>query len=178
MAKTNTYSKTKQTALLGMLYAVAIVLSIVENMIVPLLGLPPGVKLGLSNIVVMYALFFLGKSQAYTLGTLKALGVFLTRGFTGAVMSFAGALASITVMMIMLAFKKANHSYFITSVAGAVAHNMGQLVMCALLLSSQFSLYYAPVLVISGVAMGSLTGISMQYLLPALRNIVPPTNKE
>ena len=83
-------SKTKRVAFLGMLYAVAIVLSILEGWIVPFFGLPPGVKLGLSNIVVMYALFFIGWKEAYLLGILKALGVFLTRGGVAAALSLAG----------------------------------------------------------------------------------------
>ena len=62
--------KARQTALGGMLFALAIVLGIVEGLIAPLLGLPPGVKPGLANIVVMYALFFLGKRQAVLLGLL------------------------------------------------------------------------------------------------------------
>ncbi len=161
-------SKTKRTALLGMLYAVAIVLSIVEGWFTPLLGLPPGVKLGLSNIVVMYTLCFLGWKEALLLGTLKSLGVTLTRGALGGLFSFAGGLCSIIVMAFLLGVKKLNTSYFAASVAGALAHNAGQLAMVALVLSSGLSFYYAPVLLVSGLAMGALTGTAMRLLIPAL----------
>ena len=50
--------QTRRVALLGMLFALAMVLSWLEGLVTPLLGLPPGVKPGLANIVVMYALLF------------------------------------------------------------------------------------------------------------------------
>ena len=53
--------KTRRVALMGLLFALSVVLSFLEGTLTPLLGLPPGVKLGLANVVVMYALFFLGQ---------------------------------------------------------------------------------------------------------------------
>lgn len=55
--------KTRRVALMGLLFALSVVLSFLEGTLTPLLGLPPGVKLGLANVVVMYALFFLGRWQ-------------------------------------------------------------------------------------------------------------------
>ena len=52
---------------MGLLFALSVVLSFLEGTLTPLLGLPPGVKLGLANVVVMYALFFLGRGSAFTL---------------------------------------------------------------------------------------------------------------
>ena len=56
--------KTRRVALMGLLFALSVVLSFLEGTLTPLLGLPPGVKLGLANVVVMYALFFLGRGSA------------------------------------------------------------------------------------------------------------------
>lgn len=165
-------NKTKRIALLGMLYAVAIVLSILEGWVVPLFGLPPGVKLGLSNVAVMYALFFIGWKEAYLLGVLKAFGVFITRGAVGAALSLAGGLLSITVMLLLAKLpQKWNISYFFIAVAGSLAHNLGQLGMVSLMLGTAFSFYYLPVLLLSGLVMGMLTGTSLRYLLPALKRI-------
>ena len=76
---TNRSARVRQTVLMGLMFALAMVLSYVESMItVP--GLPPGVKLGLSNIVTMYCVFFLGWRQAYTLAVLKGSFALLTRG--------------------------------------------------------------------------------------------------
>ena len=98
-------SKTQDIALSGLLFALAMALSFVEGtLVIP--GLMPGMKLGLANIVVMYALFFMGGKQALVLDLLKALFVFLVSGWTaglpvrrvilaagdvGAVLSFPGA---------------------------------------------------------------------------------------
>ena len=85
------YQKTRHIALSGLLFALAMALSFIEGtLVIP--GLLPGMKLGLANIVVMYALFFMGPRQALVLDVLKALFVFLVSGFTaGAVLSSAGA---------------------------------------------------------------------------------------
>ena len=79
--------KTRRVALMGLLFALSVVLSFLEGTLTPLLGLPPGVKLGLANVVVMYALFFLGRGSAFTLVLLKSFFVLLTRG------AMAGALS-------------------------------------------------------------------------------------
>ena len=79
------YQKTRHIALSGLLFALAMALSFIEGtLVIP--GLLPGMKLGLANIVVMYALFFMGPRQALVLDILKALFVFLVSGFTAAVL--------------------------------------------------------------------------------------------
>ena len=92
--------KSRRAAQLGMLFALAIALSFAESAIAPLLGLMPAIKLGLSNIVVMYALLGLGRKQAAALAVLKALFAFLTRGFTAGALSFLGGACSLAVMML------------------------------------------------------------------------------
>ena len=70
------YEKTRYIALSGLLFALAMALSFIEgSLVIP--GLLPGMKLGLANIVVMYALFFMGIKQALVLDVLKALFVFM-----------------------------------------------------------------------------------------------------
>ena len=77
------YNKTKRICFMGLMFAAAVTLSYLEGLVsVP--GLPPGVKLGLSNIVSMYCVFFLGAKDGYTIAVLKAFSVFLMRGPTGA----------------------------------------------------------------------------------------------
>ena len=160
--------KARQVALGGMLFALAIVLGVVEGLIAPALGLPPGIKPGLANIVVMYALFFLGKRQALLLVLLKAMFAMLTRGASAGALSLSGGLLSLAVMCLVLFLDK-RPSFLILSIAGAVCHNLGQLLMASLWLQTAFSLAYAPVLIISGIGMGALTAVSLRVLLPALR---------
>lgn len=164
----NTKDKTRRVALTGMLFALAIVLSLLEGTLTPLLGLPPGVKPGLANIVVMYALFFMGTKQALVLVVLKGLFVFLVRGASSGAMSLAGGVVSLCVMLVLLFATRKKASYLILSVAGAVSHNLGQLAMASLWLGTPLGLAYAPVLILSGIGMGVLTSLSLRALLPAL----------
>ncbi len=156
----------KKVAFLGLLFALALVLSLVE-MAIPVSGLlPAGVKPGLSNIVTMYAVFFLGYGEAFSIAVLKSLFVFITRGATAAFLSVSGGVFSVLVMLLLL-LPKRKLSYLVLSVFGSVAHNLAQLLAASVLLGSD-ALYYAPVLVISGVFMGVITGMLLRGVLPAL----------
>lgn len=93
-------SKTHSIALSGLLFALAMALSFIEGtLVIP--GLLPGMKLGLANIVVMYALFFMGPKQALVLDILKALFVFLVSGWTAGFLSLCGGLLSLLVMWLL-----------------------------------------------------------------------------
>lgn len=170
-------SKAKSVALTGMLFALALTLSFAESLITPLLGLAPGVKLGLANIVVMYALLFLNRRQALLLVVLKAGFALLTRGAVSAALSMSGGLLSLGVMVLLLRFAKPTR--LVLSASGAIAHNLGQLAAASVLLGSGLALAYAPVLLISGLVMGWLTSLSLSAVIPALqktglgRNIPP-----
>lgn len=153
---------------MGMFFAMAMVLSFFEGMVV-IPGLPPGVKLGLSNLAVMYGLFFLGAKSAFTLAVLKSGFVFLTRGAISGFLSLSGGLLSILVMALVKG-KKENLSYIMLSIFGAVSHNLGQLIASRMILN-QFLYYYFPILLISGVLMGVLTGTTLGYLMPYFKKI-------
>lgn len=160
-------SKTHEIALSGLLFALAMALSFVEGtLVIP--GLMPGMKLGLANIVVMYALFFMGGKQALVLDLLKALFVFLVSGWTAGFLSLCGGLFSLLVMWVLYDHFPVHPTWFILSVCGALAHNVGQLLGASVILSSAMSLYYAPVMLVFGLIMGSLTSITLRALLPAL----------
>lgn len=156
----------KKVAFLGLLFALALVLSFVESAI-PVSGfLPAGVKPGLSNIVTMYAVFFLGYGEAFSIAVLKSLFVFITRGATAAFLSVSGGVFSVLLMLLLL-LPRRKLSYLVISMFGSVAHNLAQLLAASVLLGSD-ALYYAPVLVVSGVLMGVLTGMLLRAVLPAL----------
>lgn len=160
---------TKKIALSGLLFALAIVLSFVESMVSPLLGLPPFVKIGLSNIVVMYALFFMGFGPAATLAGLKAFFVLLTRGVVAGWLSLCGGFAALLVMWVLHRLLGRHITYFILSVCGALGHNLGQLAAASVVLSNVMALAYAPVLLVMGLVMGVVTSSGLTALLPALQ---------
>ena len=139
--------KSREVAWTGMLFALAIALSFLESAITPLLGLMPAMKLGLSNLVVMYALLFLNTRTAAELVLLKALFALLTRGPTAGFLSLCGGVLSFLVLWGLLHLP-ASPGEFIFTVSGALAHNIGQLLGASVLLSSTMALGYAPVLLV------------------------------
>ena len=162
--------KIKRMVLTGLLFAVVLVLSVVENQLqipVPV----PGVKLGLSNIVVMYSLFFVEKKEALLLAVLKSLFVFLTRGAVASLLSLCGGLLSVLAMIVFLFIFKEKISYLMISILGAVFHNVGQMIAVSILYTNMFLWAYSPVLLISGIVAGAATSTLLKVTLPALKKI-------
>lgn len=167
MDKKNNSVKIKQIALMGMFFALSMSFSFLESLIV-IPGLPPGIKLGLSNLVTMYCLFFLGGKSAFSIVFLKSLFVFLVRGPVGATLSFSGGILSLSIMIIVDIVSRKKVSYTALSMFGAIFHNIGQLIAARFIIN-QFLLYYIPILLLSGVIMGILTGTMFSYLSPYLK---------
>lgn len=168
--------KARQTALLGMLFALSMALSFLESMLTPFFGLMPAMKLGLSNIVVMYAVLFLNRRSALYLVLLKALFALLTRGVTAGFLSLCGGELSLAVFCLLLALPFTITGY-IFSVSGALAHNCGQLLGAAALLSDKMAITYAPMLLIAGLIVGSCTYMVSRLIFPAVKRIIPPKSK-
>ncbi len=161
----------RSVAFLGLMFALAMALSLLESMIPALPMLPPGVKLGLSNIVTMYCLFFLGARSAFTVAALKSCFVLLLRGPAGASMSLAGGLLSVLVMRLLLLSKQMREQVPLVSIVGAISHNVGQLLAASVLLRSAAALYYLPVMILAGVGMGVLTGLTLRLVMPYFQRL-------
>ena len=154
--------KTKQLVLLAMLTAVAMILSYVESLL-PSVGIP-GVKMGLANIAVIFALFRFGWKEAAALSLVRVVLVSLLFGSVGAMLySLAGAVLSLAVMALLRRIDR--FSTVGISVAGGVAHNAGQILMAMLILQTKQLLGYLPVLAVSGIAGGVLTGLAAALLI-------------
>ena len=136
MAAQNRNCKVKRLALMGLLFALAMALSFLESLLPALPMLPPGIRLGLSNIVTMYALFVLGPVSGYTIAVLKSLFVLLTRGAVAAAMSASGGIASVTVMLLLSLLPGIRRQYLLLSVFGPVHHQQS---ICLVLLAGSFS---------------------------------------
>lgn len=163
--------KTEKLVVVSLFFAVTLIIAIVENTLPPLPGAIPGVKFGFSNIVVMYILFFIGKKEAYAVAVLKAFFVFATRGAVAFSLSLAGGLLSVTVMVVLMLLFKDKVSYLALSVAGAVFHNLGQLLMVSVIYSSFYLLYYFPVLLVAGVIAGLATATLLRIIMPAMKRL-------
>jgi len=162
--------RTRRLALSGMMFALALVLSIVENSI-PLPLPVPGVKLGLSNIAVMYAMFFLSKGQAYSIAVLKGLFVLVTRGLIAGILSLTGGILSLTVMLIVMVVFRDRASYTAVSISGAIAHNTGQFIAVSFIYTGMYLWAYLPVLLVSGVIAGIVTAVLLRFIIPAFERL-------
>ncbi|MEG0072244.1 MAG: Gx transporter family protein [Raoultibacter sp.] len=160
-----------EVASYGVLTALALVLGYLE-VLFPLPVSVPGVKLGLGNIVVLFALVEYGRKPALLLMLFKVVVSSLLFG-NPAVFPFglAGGLFAFAVMAIGASFK--HLSVIALSMLGGIAHNLGQLVMVTLLLGPYIALANLPVLLVSGLATGLLTGIVCQMALKHFGTAAP-----
>jgi heptaprenyl diphosphate synthase len=150
-------NNSKKIALRGMLVAVAFVLSWLEAQI-PVFVAVPGIKMGLTNLVVLVALYRLSVRDALVLNGVRILLAGLTFGnLFSMIYSLAGGCLSGIVMVLLK--KTGKFSITGVSIAGGVFHNVGQLLVAMVVLQSQGVWYYLGVLWIGGVAAGLVVGL-------------------
>ena len=153
-------------AKLGLLTAVAIVLGYFEYLL-PVTGIP-GVKLGLANTVLLYALYLIDVPSAIILMFLKVgLSGLLFGGPAAMLYSLAGGVLSLVVMI--LARKSKGLSIVGVSVLGAVSHNVGQMVVACFVVETRAILAYLPILLFAAAVTGTLTGLIARYTFRGLR---------
>ena len=151
--------------LLAILIAGAIVIGILESLI-PSIGIP-GVKLGLSNIVILIVLYELGIWEAALVSLSRVLIVSLVRGTflsMGFVMSLTGAVLSLGIMILFFLLIK-KFSVIGVSVIGALFHVFGQIAVAMLYLSTAYILYYLPIIAVSAIITGVIVGVSAQLII-------------
>ena len=163
---------TKRLSLCAMLTALALALSYMENMfpvmsfILPL----PGVKLGLANVVTLFALFTLGSPSALCVLVARCLLSSLFAGNASALIySLLGGLCAMVTMIALKHLGK--FSVFGISIGGAAAHNCGQIAAAMLVLGNRAPLAYLPFLLIVSVFTGALTGFIASLLFRAVEHI-------
>ena len=180
-------------AVLGLFAGLALALAFIESLFPTLPFLPPGVKPGFANIVIMYllldpfgncavqgrrpplyedtarddndamcsfrrGLLFSGLKSAFIVGIIKSGFVFLIRGLTAFTLSISGSLLAILIMALILKFEKKKTSYVMISIAGAISHNIGQILVIYFIFNYSVVIFaYLPVLLIFGIIAGFLT---------------------
>lgn len=150
-------SRTQKTALYGVLTALALILSYVESQI-PALMAVPGMKLGLTNIVVLVALYSIDEKGALVINIVRIIVVSV---LFGTAMSFAFSLAGGVLSYIVMILLKKTKRFGIAgvSIAGGVSHNIGQILVAMVLLNTYAIGYYLPILWASGIASGLVIGV-------------------
>ena len=153
--------KTKKITVMAMCIALAMILSYVESQI-PSPGIP-GVKLGLANLAVIFALYKLGWKEAAGISLLRVLLVSLLFGHVASLM-YSAAGAALSLIGMILLKKSGIFGCVAVSVVGGVLHNLGQILVAWLLLGPNV-VYYLPVLILSGTVAGVVIGVVSALLV-------------
>ena len=164
--------QTRRIAICGMLLALMLVLGFVESQLPVAVGVP-GIKLGLSNGVLIFAVYMLNVPAAYVLMVLKVLLSGFLFGSPSAMMyAFAGGLLSLTLMCLLSRLK--DLSPIVVSMVGGLSHNVGQVALAMVVLNTPKLLYYMAVLMVVGLATGLATGLAANGIIQRFRKEKTP----
>lgn len=160
----------KKFCLSALFLAISIAIYTLESFIPPI-GIP-GAKLGLSNIVTLMAMLYLGVKLS---ACILFLRIAVTALFSGTVMSFLfslfGGVFAFTIMSVMIKLLP-NKLIWAASVMGAIFHNIGQLLAAAIIIDNINVIYYLPVLTTAAIATGAFTGLAAQLTDNRLGTII------
>ena len=151
---------TKKIAKLSMLLSISVVLALIESFIPIFSGIAPGIKLGLANIVLVFAIYYLSIKDAIYISVLRVIlmGILRTGLFSiSFFFSLSGALLSLLFMY--LAKNMSKMSVVGVSIVGAIGHSIGQILIAVIFLSNINIFYYLPILLISSVITGVIVGM-------------------
>lgn len=163
-------NKVKNIAFYGMMIALALIFSYLEtfipiNALIPI----PGVKLGLANIVVLFALYTMKLRDAFVIAVIRILiAGFLFGNPMTIAYSFVGGMMSLGVMFVL---KKTKLSTVGVSMVGGITHNIGQLIVAVVLTGTSRIAYYLPVLLVAGLITGLLMGIVANLVIDRVNKI-------
>ena len=161
---------TKKAALLGLMTSIALILSYFEAMLPPIWAAVPGIKIGLPNIVMVFLLYKFGVKECAAVSFIRIFIVALLFGnFMSLAYSFAGAILSVILMAICKRTKL--FSTVGTSIAGGVAHNLGQIIVAIFLFNTVQIGYYMAVLAVTGTIAGIAIGLTGAFLLKRFEKI-------
>ncbi len=159
--------KTKKLVTLAVTISVAMILSFVESRIPAFVAIP-GVKVGLANIAVIFALYKMGWREAVVVSVIRVILVALLFGsVVSLAYSIAGALISLSLMILLR--KIGIFTEIAVSVVGGITHNIGQILIAFLLLETKVVFYYLPFLLVSGVIAGIAVGVASALLIKRIK---------
>lgn len=157
---------TKKIAKLSMLLAISVTLGVLDSFIPIFSGIIPGIKLGLANIVILFAIYEYSFKDALILSILRVflVGILRTGLFSMTFFfSLFGAILSLISMSLVKRYTKL--SVVGVSIVGAIFHSIGQIIIAIIFLSNINILYYLPVLLISSLVTGILVGMCSDKLI-------------
>ena len=162
--------KTKKLTALALLSAIALTIFMVEAQIPPIVPIP-GVKLGLANIVTVFAVFAMGSREGtLILGVRVFLGAIFSGQFSTIFYSAAGGLLAILTAIGLKRILKQNQLW-VAGCLGAVAHSIGQMIAAILISGTPGLAIYLPVMILCGIISGLFTGLCAQLLVNRGRDL-------
>ena len=163
-------SAAKKTAYLGLLAAAAILCGYIEFLIPFNFGIP-GIKLGLSNFVILIVLYTYGFPGALTVSLVRVL---VTGFLFGNLFSMAYGLAGAVLSLIVMALLKRTGKFALVgiSAAGGAFHNIGQMIVAYAVTPALPLLWYLPVLMLAGLVTGTIIGIIAGIILSRIRSLI------
>lgn len=158
--------KARKIAYLGLLTALAMILSFVESQIPALVAIP-GMKVGLPNIAIVFILYQIGAKQAVAVSFVRVFLVSLLFGNLQ-VMTFSMAGALLSMLGMILLKKTGWFSVITVSIVGGMLHNVGQIIAACLWTQTAQVALYLPVLLVSGLVTGGVIGLAAGMLVNRL----------
>ncbi len=167
----NNSKKIKHMALMGVLTAVALTIFVIESAIPPLTAIP-GIKLGLANVVTLFALVVLGPRDAFIILVIRVfLGCVFTGQITALAYSMTGGILCLICETLLLKLLPIKNLWAI-SVVGATVHNAAQITVAVLMTSTVGIFWYLPYLIIAGIITGAFIGAAVQFTIKKCDSII------
>ncbi len=154
----------KKIAQLSMLLSISVVLALIESFI-PIFSAVPGIKLGLANIVIVFALYKLSFKDALYISILRVVLVAILRTGLFSITFFFSLVGSILSIITMYLVKQTKMSVVGVSVCGAISHSIGQIIVAIIFLSNVDIIYYLPILLISSILTGIVIGLLAEKVI-------------
>ena len=155
--------KTKKLTAMALLTAVALIIFVVEAQIPALVPIP-GIKLGLANIITVFAVFTFGSWEAALILAVRVfLGAVFAGNFSTILYSAAGGALAILTTILLKRFLTLKQLW-VAGALGAIAHSVGQMTVAVLITQTPGLLIYLPVMIVCCVITGTFTGLCAQYL--------------
>ncbi|HOO68251.1 MAG TPA: Gx transporter family protein [Bacilli bacterium] len=156
---------TNKIARISMLLAISVVLGLVESYI-PIFNVIPGVKLGLANIVIVYAIYKYSFKDALYISILRVFLVGLLRSGLFSITFFFSLSGALLSLIFMYLFKKYTKLSVIgVSIIGAISHSIGQIIIAVIFLSNINIIYYFPILLLSSIITGIIVGMLSKKII-------------
>lgn len=160
----------RKLTMCAVMAATALVLFVIEMQIPPLTVIP-GIKLGLANVVTVFAIFAVGRSRAFGILTVRIILGSIICGTTVTLLySMTGGVLSFLLCAVICRFFTYKQMW-VVSIFGAMMHNVGQIAAAVLITQTVEILIYLPVLLLSGIITGAFTGICAQCVFNRLKSV-------